>query len=120
VVSLRRGAAGELGPVPVDERIGELPLHAHELEPVRLELAAADAAVAHRLALRDERADCLLEGTKMVERIHCAGGLDVRLEVIGRARLLDGHGLGLLLCHGRKMRYAVPGGHPEEMRRSSW
>src|ERR671931_987752 len=65
---LRRDAACELGLVPVDERIGELPLQAYELESVRFELVAVGAAVAHRLALRDERADRVLEGAKMVRR----------------------------------------------------
>jgi len=49
VVSLSRGGAGELGAVQVDERVGELPLQADELDPVRLELAAANAALPHCL-----------------------------------------------------------------------
>src|SRR5919198_1915976 len=65
---LRRGAACELGLVPVDERIGELPLQAYQLAPVRFELVAVGAAVAHRLALRDERADRVLEAAKIVGR----------------------------------------------------
>ena len=66
---------GELRQVPIDERVGELPLQSRELEPVRLELAVSEAAVTHGLALRDESADCFVQGTKAVRGVHrgCPG-----------------------------------------------
>lgn len=118
-------------------------MQAHELEPVRLEVVAAGAAVAQRLALCNKPADRLLEPLdagrrrapwrewmgvvgnappsgvcrRMVERVHGVG-FAVQFDVVAGARVVDEDALALR-GHGRKMRYAVPRGHPEQMRRSS-
>jgi len=55
-----RGVALGAAKVTVDQRVGELLLPARELEPVRLELVAAGAALTQRLPLCDEHPDRFL------------------------------------------------------------
>jgi hypothetical protein len=55
------GGAFGAATVPVDQRMGELPLAARKLEPVRLELFAARVAAAQGLSLRNERSERFLQ-----------------------------------------------------------
>jgi hypothetical protein len=47
--------------VVVDQRLRELPVQAADLEPVRLQLAAAGPLLAQRLSLCDEATDRFLQ-----------------------------------------------------------
>ena len=47
--------------MPVDQRVRQLPLSTHELEPVRFELVATSITLVQSLSLCDEGADRVLE-----------------------------------------------------------
>jgi len=67
------GVAFGAGKVTVDQREGELPLPACELEPVRLELVAARVALVQRLSLDDVRTASCMHSTLAIDD-RCLGG----------------------------------------------
>ena len=89
---------------------------AREPEAVPLEQRSARAGRPQLLPLADEHSDPLLQ---LFDALPAAAAAEVERPVVNGGRTCVSTNTDCPSGHGRKMRYAVRCGHPQEMSRSS-